>query len=322
MGSRDVTVIIPARNAASSIARTLKSVEWQTLAPSRVLVVDDGSSDSTTEVVRRFSASSGVNISLLHTGGRGAGAARNEGLAQVSTPYVAFLDADDIWYPTKLERQVPLTDDRRIVGCLMHYLTPRGAILGVNARFDSFDTATEALRSGRVMPLALSSWLMPTQRLIEIGGFDETFRRAQDLELCVRLTNVGMSLAWPQTAILLGYLIHASAVTATAYREKILAAELVRHRLAEGNAVAYEPWVASKSHSINLRRRALSGNYYRLAAVRSGQGRATAKWAAAAAALTLDPIEVLKKLKWRDSRVSQEPAAAVPNAVLDLLNET
>ena len=149
MGSRDVTVIIPARNAASSIARTLMSVEWQTLAPLRVLVVDDGSSDSTTEVVRRFSASSGVNISLLHTGGRGAGAARNEGLAHVSTPYVAFLDADDIWYPTKLERQIPLTDDRRIVGCLMHYLTPRGAILGVNARFDSFDSATEALRSGR-----------------------------------------------------------------------------------------------------------------------------------------------------------------------------
>ena len=322
MGSRDVTVIIPARNAASSIARTLKSVEWQTLAPSRVLVVDDGSSDSTTEVVRRFSASSGVNISLLHSGGRGAGAARNVGLAQVSTPSVAFLDADDIWYPTKLERQVPLTDDRRVIGCLMHYLSPRGAILGVNARFGSFDTATEALRSGRVMPLALSSWLVPTQRLIEIGGFDETFRRAQDLELGVRLTNVGMSLAWPQTAILLGYLIHASAVTATSYREQFLAAELVRHRLAEGNAVAYEPWVASKSHSINLRRRALSGNYYRLAAVRSGQGRATAKWAAAAAALTLDPIEVLKKLKWRDSRVSQEPAAAVPNAVLDLLNET
>jgi glycosyltransferase involved in cell wall biosynthesis len=321
VGSRDVTVIIPARNAACSIARTLKSVEWQTLAPSRVLVVDDGSSDSTTEVVKRFSASSGVNISLLHTGGRGAGAARNEGLAQVSTPYVAFLDADDIWYPTKLEHQVPLTDDRRVVGCLMHYLSPRGAILGVNARFDSFDTATEALRSGRVMPLALSSWLVPTQRLIEIGGFDETFRRAQDLELGVRLTNVGMSLAWPRTAILLGYLIHASGATATSYREQFLAAELVRHRLAEGNAVAYEPWVASKSHSINLRRRALSGNYYRLAAVRSGQGRATAKWAAAAAALTLDPIEVLKKLKWQASRVSQEPAAAVPNAVLDLLNE-
>jgi glycosyltransferase involved in cell wall biosynthesis len=322
MGSHDVTVIIPARNAASSIARTLKSVEWQTLAPSRVLVVDDGSSDSTTEVVRRFSASSGVNISLLHSGGRGAGAARNVGLAQVSTPSVAFLDADDIWYPTKLERQIPLTDDRRIVGCLMHYLSPRGAILGVNARFDSFDIATEALRSGRVMPLALSSWLVPTRRLIEIGGFDETFRRAQDLELGVRLTNVGMSLAWPQTAILLGYLIHASGVTATSYREQFLAAELVRHRLAEGNAVAYEPWVASKSHSINRRRHALSGNYYRLAAVRSGQGRATAKWAAAVAALTLDPIEVLKKLKWRASRVSREPAAAVPNAVIDLLNET
>ena len=321
MGSRDVTVIIPARNAASSIVRTLKSVEWQTLAPSRVLVVDDGSSDSTTEVVRRFSASSGVNISLLHTGGRGAGAARNEGLARVSTPYVAFLDADDIWYPTKLERQIPLTADRRIVGCLMHYLSPRGAILGVNARFDSFDTATEALRSGHVMPLALSSWLVPTQRLIEIGGFDETFRRAQDLELGVRLANVGMSLAWPRTAILLGYLIHASGVTATSYREQFLAAELVRRRLA-GNAVAYEPWVASKSHSINLRRRALSGNYYRLAAVRSGQGRATAKWAAAAVALTFDPIEVLKKLKWRASRVSQKPAAAVPNVVLDLLNET
>ena len=162
-----------------------------------------------------------------------------------------------------------------------------------------------------------------TQRLIAIGGFDDTFRRAQDFELGVRLTNIGMSLAWPQTAILLGYLIHASGVTATSYREQFLAAELVRHRLAEGNAVAYEPWVASKSHSINLRRRALSGSYYRLAAVRSRQGRAAAKWAAAAAALTLDPIEVLKELQGRASPgVSQQPAATVPNAVLDLLNET
>jgi glycosyltransferase involved in cell wall biosynthesis len=286
-----------------------------------VLVVDDGSTDTTREQVKRYSANSRLDISLLATGGRGAGAARNEGLAQVTTQLVAFLDADDIWYPTKLERQAPLVDEGRIVGSLMHYLSPSGAVLGANARFESYESATEALRAARVMPLALSSWLLPTKQLTAAGGFDETFRRAQDFELGVRLANAGMSLAWPLEDVLLGYLIHASGVSATSYREQFLAAELVRFRLANDIAPEYASWVHGNSHSARIRRRALSGNYYRRAAVRAGEGNTLGKWAAGALAVALDPPEVLSKLKWRRTHRTNERFKGPPRDVLDLLGK-
>lgn len=98
----EVTVVIPAYNASSTIAEALKSVLAQTLPASEIIVVDDGSTDETADVVQSLAA----GIVLLRTENRGAASALNSGVEAAQGEVIAFLDADDLWMPEKLELQV------------------------------------------------------------------------------------------------------------------------------------------------------------------------------------------------------------------------
>lgn len=100
-----VSVIIPAFNAEIFIARTLESVLSQTYQNTEVLVVDDGSTDTTAEIVKSF-AHKDSRVSLFHQSNAGVAAARNLAIEKSKGEYIAPIDADDIWYPQNLEKQV------------------------------------------------------------------------------------------------------------------------------------------------------------------------------------------------------------------------
>jgi glycosyltransferase involved in cell wall biosynthesis len=100
-----VSVIIPAFNAADSIGQTLNSVLAQTYPKIEVIVVDDGSSDATGTVVKEFMVRDD-RIQLVQQSNAGAGAARNSAIRRARGKYIAPLDADDFWFPAKLEKQV------------------------------------------------------------------------------------------------------------------------------------------------------------------------------------------------------------------------
>jgi len=100
-----VTVIIPAYNAAPWVERTLRSVLTQTYQNLEVLVVDDGSTDDTTPVVTAI-AHQDPRVRLLHQANAGVAAARNLAIAQARGEFIAPIDADDLWYPENLEKQV------------------------------------------------------------------------------------------------------------------------------------------------------------------------------------------------------------------------
>jgi len=100
-----VSVIIPAYNAEAFISKTLDSVLSQTYKNIEVLVVDDGSKDRTPEIVKSF-AQRDVRITLLQQPNKGVAAARNLAIEKSNGEYIAPVDADDIWYPQKLEKQV------------------------------------------------------------------------------------------------------------------------------------------------------------------------------------------------------------------------
>ena len=95
-----ISVVIPAYNAAHFLPRCLKSVFAQTLKPAEVIVVDDGSTDDTAAVA----AALGARVIGRQNGG--ISAARNTGIQNASGQWIALLDADDLWAPEKLERQV------------------------------------------------------------------------------------------------------------------------------------------------------------------------------------------------------------------------
>jgi glycosyltransferase involved in cell wall biosynthesis len=104
-GIAPVSVVIPTYRDGDALRRALLSVERQTLQPSEIIVVDDGSFDGNADGV---CAASGLEIIQLITLTQnvGPGEARNAGIAASRQPFIAFLDADDEWHPEKLERQM------------------------------------------------------------------------------------------------------------------------------------------------------------------------------------------------------------------------
>ena len=97
-----VSVIIPSYNSAAFLPETLKSVMAQTNPVAEILVVDDGSTDDTEQVVARYSP----KVTYIRQSNQGVSAARNLGFEQSRSEWVCFLDADDVWHPNKVARQL------------------------------------------------------------------------------------------------------------------------------------------------------------------------------------------------------------------------
>ena len=101
------SVIIPVYNGATFIAETLRSILGQTVRPFEVIVVNDGSTDDTVSVVGKF----GNSVTLITIPNSGVPTARNTGASQAMGNWLAFCDADDLWLPAKLEKQLRLANE-------------------------------------------------------------------------------------------------------------------------------------------------------------------------------------------------------------------
>ena len=97
---QDLTVIIPARDAGMTVGATISSLVGQRAGKPRIILVDDGSTDGTAAVAAQIGL--GADLLVISSAGEGPGAARNRGLAAVTTPLVAFCDADDQWVGDRL----------------------------------------------------------------------------------------------------------------------------------------------------------------------------------------------------------------------------
>src|SRR5262249_15019068 len=109
----EVSVVVPAYNAERTLRETLDSVLGQTLQDFEVLVVDDGSSDATAAVARD---AGDPRVRVLSVPNGGVARARNLGIQEANGDLIAFLDADDLWRPRKLERQVEALEARPRAG--------------------------------------------------------------------------------------------------------------------------------------------------------------------------------------------------------------
>ncbi|ABA20473.1 Glycosyl transferase, family 2 [Trichormus variabilis ATCC 29413] len=125
-----VSVVIPAYNAMPYLPETLDSVLRQTYNDFEVIVVNDGSSDKTEEFISQILD---PRIKLISQANQGLAGARNTGILNASGEYIAFLDADDIWEPTKLEKQVKVLDENPEVGLVytwVAYINEQGKSTG------------------------------------------------------------------------------------------------------------------------------------------------------------------------------------------------
>jgi glycosyltransferase involved in cell wall biosynthesis len=98
-----VSALIPTYNRQEQVLRAIDSVLAQTVPVDEIIVVDDGSTDSTAEAIRSLY---GSRVAVFRQGNGGVSAARNRGIRQAKGEWIAFLDSDDVWFPTKIERQL------------------------------------------------------------------------------------------------------------------------------------------------------------------------------------------------------------------------
>jgi len=128
-----ISIVIPACNAAATIARTLASIEAQTYRKIEVIVVDDGSSDETAVIVEGVAARD-PRFRLFRQSNAGVGAARNTAIGHASGKYIAPIDADDLWYPEKLDKQVACMeecgDGTGLVYCWSKWIDQDGNFMG------------------------------------------------------------------------------------------------------------------------------------------------------------------------------------------------
>lgn len=189
-----VTIIIPAFNAAATIDATLLSVRTQSHREIEILVIDDGSTDGTASIVEEH-ARSDSRVRMIRQPNSGVAVARNRGISESKGEFIAPIDADDLWKPTKIERQL----EAMVAG---------GADVGLvytwHAEIDDQDVVISTAHQPTVEGDALipmlgwnivgsgSNALMRKRAVIEAGGYDASLRAnrsegCEDMVLFVRI---------------------------------------------------------------------------------------------------------------------------------------
>lgn len=209
-----VSTVVPTYNRAESLAATVDSVLAQTHEELEVIVVDDASEDDTAAVVESYDDPR-VRF-RQHDENRGGSAARNTGIEAAEGEYVAFLDSDDRWLPSKLERQLAALDSRG-EGWVAAYCDVRPPTDGDTSRLAWFlgdllgnveprareggDELIAEVLTDRLHTSAGSTLMVERAVAEAIGGFDESFVRLQDTEFLVRVLERGRLAHVPEALV-------------------------------------------------------------------------------------------------------------------------
>ena len=173
--------MIAAYNAEAFVGQAIESALGQSYEPLEVVVVDDGSTDSTADVVRSYD-----RVRYVHQENRGPSAARNRGLEEAEGIFVGFLDADDEALPEKMALQVGYLIDHPDVGCTLG--RQEVSFEGEGAP----DWVSTDPVYGDFAGIPLMSLVARRSTLLELGGFDPALRIAEDRDLLVRMRERGI----------------------------------------------------------------------------------------------------------------------------------
>ncbi|NES22061.1 MAG: glycosyltransferase [Symploca sp. SIO3E6] len=180
-----VSVVIPAYNSMAYLPETVDSVFQQTFTDFEVLIVDDGSSDG---VQQWATGLVDPRVKFISQANQGVSVARNTGIAQAQGEYIALLDSDDLWEPTKLDKQVRCLDDNPQVGLVHSWIAfidehsqPTGRLLISSAEGDVWQQLVERNLIPCCSVMARRCCFETTR------GFDPNLRSAEDWDLWIRI---------------------------------------------------------------------------------------------------------------------------------------
>lgn len=196
-----ISVVIPVYNGELTIRETVKSVIDQTFSDFELLVIDDGSTDSTLDILSKFED---PRLQIFSYANAGPSASRNRGIAHASGELISFIDADDLWTPNKLESQwkaLRENPDAAVAYSWTDFIDERGHSIGIGIH---------RTVNGYVFPRLLefffigsgSNALLRKPVFDEVGQFDEALACAEDLDMFLRLAARYQFSAVPQPQIL------------------------------------------------------------------------------------------------------------------------
>jgi len=237
---------MPAYNAGLYIYESIHSVLNQTLSDIELIVVDDGSTDDTVEIIQSF----GNKVCYVAQQNKGAAAARNTGVMHAKGEWLAFLDSDDIWVPDKLEKQLQQCGNYEW-SCTDIVFVGSGENVGKRA------SDIEITGCGFVLPklvvsnfIATSSVMMKKAVFEEVGGFDVTLRALQDWDLWLRVA-AKYELGYLHEPCV-EYRVHKKSTSRSTRRTHQYHIEIIRRTFGPGGVGENMP---------SLRRKALAHSY-------------------------------------------------------------
>jgi glycosyltransferase involved in cell wall biosynthesis len=286
-----VDVIIPVYNAASTVAESVESVLRQTFRDFDVIAVDDGSTDTSGQVLAGY----GAQIKVLAQTNRGLSAARNAGVRLGTAEYLAFLDADDIWEPEMLERTVAALDG------LPHSVLAYTDVTIVDSSGRPLNTALVSDSLGRapqledlfirLWPIMPSAVVMRRGAFDAIGGFSEAFHALgyEDVFMWMRARELGEFAYLPEPLVRWRF-------SAFPHPLKQVRKERDSARIFEG--LVRERWHRSATPLIKARERAPRSilGYIGLRAL--GEGDRTTARGAFALAIRFDPWRLRNYMRY------------------------
>jgi len=183
-----VSVVVPTYNCAKYLGSSVTSALRQTVRPAEIIIIDDGSTDDTEMVIRQF----GDKVTYIKQSNAGVSAARNRGVAESSSEFIAFLDADDYWEPTKLEKQLAVFDSDPEIG-LVHcgmreFDSETGETVGLRIDGKEGWVADDLLLWDEPVIIGPGCTIVVRRLAFESTyGFDPSIKVGEDWDLCFRI---------------------------------------------------------------------------------------------------------------------------------------
>jgi glycosyltransferase involved in cell wall biosynthesis len=226
-----VSVVMPAYNAASFIAQAIESILNQTLRNFELIIVDDGSTDTTAQIIADYAARD-PRIKAIQGAHRGVSAALNLGLAEARAPWIAIMHADDVALPRRLERQLACaaSDPRVIIwGANGYHIGVSGKRLSAFFVGPTTHEEFEARRAKfEIVQVIHPTALLRRDVVLEVGGYDELFDAGEDIELFERMLVYGELRTLDEP--LIEYRVHANSLSMQRHLQIVTIMEYVKER--------------------------------------------------------------------------------------------
>jgi glycosyltransferase involved in cell wall biosynthesis len=208
-----ISVVLPAYNAATFLAEAIESILQQTFQEFELIIVDDGSTDNTLEIIHPYL--SNPKVKVIKGEHKGLSCALNLGIAEAQYPWIARMDADDVALPERFQRQVEaiiLSPQVVAWGTYAFYISATGKKLGIAASGPITIEDFENRRGdGHLFQLIHPTVILKKEIILACGGYRTEFEPVEDLDLFNRMTSYGPLLAIPEP--LLRYRIHNQSVS-------------------------------------------------------------------------------------------------------------